>query len=161
MKYVPGSINHNGRWRSRKKGKWGRRRKILWGTSRLWKRLKYWQGFQYTCQGAVRSSSAQDPSAHCLFSWLMGEILRFSIITRQRTGVSVRRPSWSYQMKKWVRQREKTELHFQTLTLCVYLQKAFLPDGHMEPHTHIQIILPLYDRTWLISTGRLLRRKQE
>lgn len=29
-----------------------------------------------------------------------------------------------------------TELHFQTLTLCVCLQKACLLVGHMETHTH-------------------------
>lgn len=39
-------------------------------------------------------------------------------------------------MKKQVRQREKAELHFQTLALCVCLQKACLPDGQMETHTH-------------------------
>lgn len=39
-------------------------------------------------------------------------------------------------MKKRVRQREKAELHFQTLTLCVCLQKASLLDGHVETPTH-------------------------
>ena len=71
-----------------------------------------------------------------LVSWLMGEIIRFSIITTQRTGLSMWRPSWSYLMKKRVRQREKAELHFQTLTLHVCLQKACLPDAHIETHTH-------------------------
>lgn len=38
-----------------------------------------------------------------------------------------------------------TELHFQTLTLCVCLQKACLLVGHMETHTHAFCFMAEHD----------------
>lgn len=47
------------------------------------------------------------------------------------------RPSSAATFLKSSEERDSlTELHFQTLTVCVCLQKACLVAGHMETHTH-------------------------
>lgn len=69
-----------------------------------------------------------------LVSWLMGDVLRFSIITTESTGISVRWPSWTHLMQVSSREREG-RITFFNIWLRICLQKACLLDGHMETHT--------------------------
>lgn len=121
-------------------GKQGRKRKVLWGTPSLQKRLQYCQYFQHTCQETVRSSSAQDHHFTACF-----------LLDRRDPKIqyhykTVDRPNCVATFLKSSDEKDSlTELHFQTLTLCVCLQKACLLVGHMETHTHTFCFMAEHD----------------
>lgn len=157
MKYMPGSISQNHQLRSKRKGTQGRKRKILWGTSRRWKKTQILTVLLAHLSRNSEILFSTRSISSLLVSWLMGYVLRFSIITTESTGISVRWPSWTHLMQVSSREREGRI----TFSISDYVSafKRFV--FWMGTCKHIQIILPLYGRTWLISTRKVLRRKQE